>query len=174
MGSCYRRPAVQAAPMRSSAGCPPPERGPPGRCPSPLAHGCQPPHSRRDPVIPRPPPRPLPRLAHWCWLRKATFQRPPTTPCQPRILGRAGGGGAGDGRSWGGLWEEPESEHLSTGCERKQARAGADPAPPQGLCASGLLTHPPTGAWAGGSVSDTAFLKRHILFRWQSSSSHLL
>lgn len=46
--------------------------------------------SRRDPVIPRPPPGPLLRLARWCWHRKATFQSPPTTPCQTWILGRAG------------------------------------------------------------------------------------
>lgn len=80
------RPAVQGS---SSVGCPPPEMRQADQ-PSPVAHGCQPHHSRQDPVIPHPPPRPLLRLAHWCWHRKATFQRPPATLCQPRILGRTG------------------------------------------------------------------------------------
>lgn len=159
---------------------PPPEMGPAGPCPSLVAHGCQPPCSRRDPVIPRPPPRPLPRLAHWCWLRKATFQRPPATRCQPRILGRAGGRAGG---SWGGLWEGPESEHLSTGCERNQARDRAGTTPPfQGLHLWPAHPHPSRSLGGGQRLTHGGLEKTHpfqvakFLFhkRFSRQSSHLL
>lgn len=148
-------------------GCPPPEMRRGGQ-PAPGPHGCQPPHSRRDPVIPHPPPRPPPRLAHWGWHQKATFQRPPATLCQPRILGRTGewgllgdaqGRSVGPGLCWGRLWQKPESQHLSTGCGRSKARdrpGAPTPMPPtpipQGPCLSGLLSPIPTGARGGVTV----------------------
>lgn len=104
--------------------------------------------------------------------------RPPT-PCQPQILGRARlGGGAGCGQ--GKLWEGPESEHLSTGGERSQARDRAD-TPPRDRADPATETrqtpaprHFPgtVHLWPAyhpeGRISDAAFLKRHILFTWQS------
>lgn len=134
---------------------PPPEMRQAGPCPSPVvAHGSQPPRSRRDPVIPHPPPRPLPRLAHWCWHRKATFQSPPPPNSLPTLDSWQS---RGEGCGWGGLWDGPESEHLSPGCGRKQARDRAVPSPSPRVGV--LWPTPPTRPHcrAESGVSDAVF-----------------
>lgn len=131
-------------------------------------------------------PRPLARLALRCWLQKATFQRPPPpTPCQPQILGRAGLGGVqvavredcGRGRSQNTCPQEVRGTRPETGKspppetgQTPQQKHGGPPAPGHfpGTVHLWPAYHPE------GSISDTAFLKRHILFTWQSSSSYLL